>query len=58
MKNSLRDPSGPSGHVIAAEERKDVTGTVELADENNERDVTIQPCYTTRPTLFWKKQSR
>lgn len=20
--------------------------------------MTIQPCYTTRPTLFWKKQSR
>lgn len=31
---------------------------MELAAENNKRDVTIQPCYTTRPTLFLKSRGR
>lgn len=53
-----QDHSGPRGHVTAAEEMKDVTGTVELAAENNKRDVTIQPCYTTHPTLFRKSRGR
>ncbi len=53
-----QDHSGPRGHVTAAEEMKDVTGTVELAAENNKRDVTIQPCYTTHPMLFRKSRGR